>query len=863
MRKSIFLVPLLLVSLLFLAGCDIIFPPPPPPPPPPLLEEPYGAPFDPNAITVDPATGAAIVSNQVIVRFKEGRAKATIEAVIARLDCIIIGEIPILNVYQLKTPNGADPTALVAQFANSPHVQWAEANHIIRVDAPTGSTSASEPTDPYFREQWALHNTGQTGGSVDADIDAPEAWTIEKGHPSVTIAILDTGVNYRHEDLEDNLRMPAGIVFDFIDNDTSPMDEGDPNRHGYGHGTAMTGVAAASMSDKGIVGVAPHATFLPVRVIDQGNQVDAIGEEFAVTLGILFAYNRIQARVISMSFTLSKDTYLLKDAISMLVRNNDVLLVSSAGNNDSSTPMYPAGFPGVMAVAATDHNDKRSDWGERRDWRWWPLPPGWVLVKSASNYGPWVDVSAPGGSSERMIWSTALSNNDSYHNTGGTSSAAAFVSGVAALIWSLDYRTGGGFDLSASEVRDIIEKSADNIDHLNPGFEGRLGAGRVNAHKALLEAARKLGLHEPPNVNRPDLTVSSVNLSTTLANPGDKVLVTFTIQNNGGPILGEVQNRLFLSSSQYGGAQENPFDDYPMALGDSESKSQTVEITIPQVSAGNWYIVVYTDCNATIDETNEYNNINSAAISIAEHSGPEPPEVAGKIIDYNASPREVTVPGNVTLSVTIENTGNVWQHSFYPAVDLRGPSGTIEHLPIGPITLDPGEQGSISWTYTVDAQGGWDVMFGLWAESTLETSLDYRGWFDDYIIARLVGPLINIVGTWSGILTQQPDRRFFYKMVLSQEGTTVSGTSRVEWAEDPQYYKITRIEGTIVDGEFIYRDTEILEERPRPGIYWCLITRAELTFAPGLDVDSLSGPYVCMCEADECLPGEIYLERHE
>jgi len=240
-----------------------------------------------------------------------------------------------------------------------------------------------------------------------------------------------------------------------------------------------------------------------------------------------------------------------------------------------------------------------------------------------------------------------------------------------------------------------------------------------------------------------------------------------------------------------------------------------------------------------------------------------PAGVAGKIIDYNASPREVTVPGNVTLSVTIENTGNVWQHSFYPAVDLRRPSGTIEHLPIGPITLDPGEQGSTSWTYTIDTQGGWDVMFGLWGESTLETCLDYKGWFDNYIIGRLVESAINIAGTWSGIVTQQPDKRFFYKMVLSQEGTTVSGTSRAEWAEDPQYYKITRIEGTIVDGEFICRDTGILEERPRPGTYWCLITRAVLTFTPGLDVDSLSGPYVCVCEADECLPGEIYLERHE
>jgi len=109
--------PLLLVSLLFLTGCALLFPDVTVPP------EPYGAPFDPEAIVVDPATGLGIVSNQVIVRFKEGLAKTTMDAVIAGLACIVVGEIPMLNVYQLKIPDGADPTDLVAQFANNPHVQ--------------------------------------------------------------------------------------------------------------------------------------------------------------------------------------------------------------------------------------------------------------------------------------------------------------------------------------------------------------------------------------------------------------------------------------------------------------------------------------------------------------------------------------------------------------------------------------------------------------------------------------------------------------------------------------------------------------------------------------------------------------------
>jgi len=475
---------ILLVSLLLLTGCgDIcrligICPKP-------SLEAPYAAPFDPEAITVDPETGVEIVSNQVIVKFKEGVGKSTAEAVIAELDCVVVGEIPLLNVYQLKIPDNAYPTDLVAQFENNPHVQWAQVNHIIRVEMPL-----EIPSEPDFPRQWALHNTGQTGGRVDADIDAPEAWEIEKGHPNVTIAILDTGVNYRHEDLKDNLRMPSGIVFDFIDNDTDPMDEGDPKQHGYGHGTSMAGIAVASMNGKGIVGVAPHATFLPVRVIDQGDRTEAVGEEFALTTGMLFAHTKGKVKIMNMSLNFPEETYLLKEAIAAITSKDDVLLIAAAGNwrpeyQEWPIRLFPAAFPEVMAVAATLYDDRKAPY---------------------SNYGDWIDISAPGGSWETEgIWSTDLPDDDgkppyidSYGYTGGTSAATAFVSGVAALIWSLDYRTDGDFDLSASDVRTIIKESADPIDDLNPGFEGKLGAGRVNAYKALVEAAKRLGINLPP-----------------------------------------------------------------------------------------------------------------------------------------------------------------------------------------------------------------------------------------------------------------------------------------------------------------------------------------------------------------------------
>lgn len=140
------------------------------------------------------------------------------------------------------------------------------------------------------------------------------------------------------------------------------------------------------------------------------------------------------------------------------------------------------------------------------------------------------------------------------------------------------------------------------------------------------------------------------------------------------------------------------------------------------------------DHTITFTATDSQGAIGRDSIKIS--IGPRPPEVAAKITSYSASPREITVPSNVTLSITIKNTGNVAECTFYVGGGLRRPDGTIDSLPLKPITLDPGQQGSTSWTYTINTEGGWDVVFGVWEEPNQETSLDYKGWFDDYIIGK-------------------------------------------------------------------------------------------------------------------------------
>ncbi|MCK4392484.1 PKD domain-containing protein, partial [Candidatus Bipolaricaulota bacterium] len=118
---------------------------------------------------------------------------------------------------------------------------------------------------------------------------------------------------------------------------------------------------------------------------------------------------------------------------------------------------------------------------------------------------------------------------------------------------------------------------------------------------------------------KPDLKVAAVSLSKPSAQVGDTISVSFTVENKGGPLSREFQNRVFLSTTQYGGGgQKIPLEDFPMSLGESHSKSQTVEVTIPQVPDGNWYIAVFADCTEAIEESEEGNNIDSAPLSISK-----------------------------------------------------------------------------------------------------------------------------------------------------------------------------------------------------------------------------------------------------
>lgn len=313
--------------------------------------------------------------------------------------------------------------------------------------------------DPLFSEQWGLHNTGQSGGTPDADIDAPEAWLESTGDPGQIVAVIDTGIDLDHPDLVDRIwvnsaEIPGNSIdddangyvddvtgWDALDSDADPDDE-----HTWGHGTAVAGTVGASANGVGVVGVAPLTTLMPLRVCGGPCLLSAIVEaiHYAIDNG---------AHIINLSLGSPFANQSLEDAVSA-ANAAGVLVVAAAGNdsaNNDSRPYYPASIdlPNVVSVAATDRND---------------------LLASFSNYGATsVDLAAPGVD-------IVMPGIGGWVEKNGTSFAAPMVAGAAALVRSI--RT----DADAVDLKQVLLGSVDVLESL----DGKtLTEGRLNAATAV------------------------------------------------------------------------------------------------------------------------------------------------------------------------------------------------------------------------------------------------------------------------------------------------------------------------------------------------------------------------------------------
>ncbi|MDY0344424.1 MAG: GEVED domain-containing protein, partial [Lentimicrobium sp.] len=405
--------------------------------------------------------------------------------------------------YDLIIPAGTNIRSMIMAYSAQAEIQFSEpvyrkeqigadSDPLRLLSPPDGGAGQNyAPNDPRFNEQWHYHNTGQQGGTVDADIDLPEAWDIIRGNSSVIVAVEDGGIDYTHVDLAAN--MWSGIGYNFVTNSTvvTPDD----------HGTHVAGTVAANTNNAvGVSGVAGGSGSgdgirlmscqvftssssggfqnAPIWAADNGAAISQNSWGYS-SMGV---YDQVVLDAIDY-FNVNGGGTVLNGGIS----------IYSAGNTNSTGLKYPACYSGAFSVAATNNQDVRS---------WY------------STWGSWVDIAAPGGETntitERGVLSTLPGNTYGFYQ--GTSMACPHVSGVAALIVSL----APGL-LTAQNVKDILTSTTDDISALNPSYAGMLGSGRLNAYQALVETQTYLPLTADFSVSKAAVCVGETTTFTDLS----------------------------------------------------------------------------------------------------------------------------------------------------------------------------------------------------------------------------------------------------------------------------------------------------------------------------------------------------------
>ena len=324
----------------------------------------------------------------------------------------IKNKIEVLNVAVIKVNNGEEKS-FIKSVVKSPYVKYAELNVIF--------TATFKPNDPRWDAQWGPQR-----------IHCMEAWDTQQGSNSVKIAIIDTGVDYTHEDISTNY-VTGG--YDWVNNDNDPKDDND-------HGTHCAGIAAARINNNiGIAGVAGKCKIMAEKVLDSGGS----GSSSDLANAITHAADN-GADIISMSLSSSIPSQTVKNACNYAYNSKEVLIVAAAGNDGNYGMNYPAGFDTVIAVGAIDNTDHRC---------------------SFSNYGESLELVAPG----KRVISTIIG--DDYDFFSGTSMATPHVAGVAALAKSSNP------SWTNEQIRNELKDTAEDLGP--SGWDDDFGYGLVDA----------------------------------------------------------------------------------------------------------------------------------------------------------------------------------------------------------------------------------------------------------------------------------------------------------------------------------------------------------------------------------------------
>ena len=358
-----------------------------------------------------------VIDNQYVVRFD---ARMSVKQKLSLLGKVL-DQLRVQDEIYYLLETSTEISSLREELSKIPGFLGIEPHRLMTLSSIT-------PNDTQFPLQWNL-----------GLIRVPEAWSVTKGSDIVTIAVIDSGVDFSHEDLQ-------GIFvsgYDFVEDDNTPQDDN-------GHGTHVTGIIAAlTNNNKGVARVTwgQRVKIMPLKVIGG----DGTGDVFYFAKAVVYAVDH-GAKVINASLG-SPNRSRLSETVVEYAYQNDVVMVCAAGNDGSSGIDYPAAYPETIAVGAVTIDATRA---------------------SYSDYGPELDVVAPGGDGHQPILSTY--NGGTYAYAAGTSMAAPHVTGIVALMISQGI-------VGVENIRNVLRATA--IDLGPSGHDIYYGAGLVDAYAAV------------------------------------------------------------------------------------------------------------------------------------------------------------------------------------------------------------------------------------------------------------------------------------------------------------------------------------------------------------------------------------------
>ncbi len=425
-----------------------------------------------QSVAIDLA-GAEYVPDELIVTFRANATALDRANIHAQAALEKIKDLPLAGKELVRIKDGRTVADAIARLQANPKVKAVQPNFIYQADDVM-------PNDPSFPQLWGLHNTGQTityPGVEDCDIDAPAAWDTTMGSPSIIVAVIDEGIDITHPDLAANIWVNTaekngitGVDDDgngFVDDVNGWNFYGDNNivyssKDGDDHGTHCAGtIAAVGNNGIGVIGVAPNVKVMPLKFLGRrggstADAIDALG--YAKLMGAHLASNSWGGGAYDPS---------LYEAIRSFAKPF-VAAAGNSGEDADETPHYPSSYDldNIISIAAVNNR---------------------ALLSSFSNYGATsVDIGAPGES----ILSTLPVAQGSYGTYSGTSMATPHVSGIVALMLSVDST------LTGTGVRQLLINTAVDL----PSLDGKTVSGGMANAAAALAALGPVTPNDPPSV---------------------------------------------------------------------------------------------------------------------------------------------------------------------------------------------------------------------------------------------------------------------------------------------------------------------------------------------------------------------------